>query len=183
MSTKAIGKMNSEEFAVVMQAALNDYHQEPEQRKKLTPDQIKKLAERLNRKVNIPIISETREEKILIKIIVKVDTFLYDNLPNEFYDLVVSVEKGIDDDEAKRLIKRLSKLANIHIDIPYIPESYEYVAVRFVISVIINAARKHFNFDESAKQLENINIPSSKAAADDEFDSLLVPKPRQELTD
>ena len=101
----------------------------------------------LNKKINVPIISETGEEKILIKIVMKIDRFLYDNLPNEFYDLVRSSNKGIDDDEAKRLIVRLSKLANQHVDIPYIPEQMEYIAIRFIIKTIINAARKQWDIN------------------------------------
>ncbi|MBB3060695.1 hypothetical protein [Microbulbifer rhizosphaerae] len=113
----------------------------------MTEEEIRELAIRLNDKVNAPLIGETTEEKILIKVVLKVDTFLYDNIPNEIYDLARSLDKRIDESEATRLINRLSILANEKIDIPYIPESAEYVAIRFVIGVIINAARKEWNFD------------------------------------
>lgn len=125
---------------------LDEYFAPPEERTKMTKEEIKSLAKRLNGKINVPLIGETAEEKILIKIILKVDGFLYNNLPNEIYDLVRSADKGIDDDEAKRLITRLSMLANDKIDIPYIPESAEYVAIKFIIEVIINAARKGWDF-------------------------------------
>jgi len=128
---------------------LDEYFAPPEKRTQMTKEEIKDLAKRLNGKINVPLIGETTEEKILIKIVIKIDRFLYDNLPNEIYDLVRSVDKGIDDDEAKRLIARLSKLANDNIDIPYIPESAEYVAVKFVIGVIINAARKRWDFEKA----------------------------------
>jgi hypothetical protein len=128
---------------------LDEYYAPPKARTKMTEKEIKELAERLNRKVNIPLIGETTEEKILIKVVLKVDAFLYDHLPNEIYDLVRSLDKGIDDNEATRLINRLSVLANEEISIPYIPESAEYVAIKFVIGVIINAARKQWNFDKA----------------------------------
>ncbi|KPM79252.1 MULTISPECIES: hypothetical protein [Pseudoalteromonas] len=128
---------------------LEEYYAPPKARNKLTEAEVKDLASKLNDKVNIPLISETREEKILIKVILRVDTFLYDNLPNEIYDLVRSSENGIEDEEATRLINRLSILANEKINIPYIPEAAEYVAIKFVIRVVINAARKNWNFDRA----------------------------------
>ncbi len=128
---------------------LDEYFAPPQQRVKLTEREVKGLAARLNEEINVPLINETREEKILLKVVVKVDTFLYDNLPNELYDLVRSLPDGIDDQEAKRLITRLSKLANEKIDIPYIPEAGEYIAIKFIIGVIINAARKNWDFNKA----------------------------------
>jgi hypothetical protein len=136
---------------------LDDYFAPPKKRQKMTQEEILDLAVRLNEKVDVPLIGDTTEEKILVKVVLKVDTFLYDNLPNEVYDLVRSVDKGIDEQEATRLINRLSVLANEKIDIPYIPDSAEYVAIRFVIGVIINAARKQWNFN-IAKDASNRDL-------------------------
>jgi len=91
---------------------LSEYFAPQDKRSKMSEAEIKDLAQRLNDRIDVPLITETREEKILIKIVIRVDSFLYDNLPNEFYDLVRSVDQGIDDEEARRLITRLSKLAN-----------------------------------------------------------------------
>ena len=140
-----ISELTEDQF----KSLLDEYFAPPEKRTQMTDEEIKDLAKRLNSKINVPLVSETTEEKILIKIVIQVDRFLYDNLPNEIYDLVRSMDKGIDDDEAKRLIARLSKLANDHIDIPYIPELAEYVAINFIIRVIINAARKQWDFDKA----------------------------------
>jgi hypothetical protein len=137
----------------------------------LTQSEIKDLAERLNRKINVPIINETGEQKIFVKIVIKIDTFLYDNLPNEFYDLTRSLDNGIDDDEAKRLIKRLAKLANKNVDIPYIPESLEYVAIRFILGIIINAARKAWNFDSAIEH--EMSIPATAKATDHELERII----------
>ena len=104
----------------------------------------------------------------------KVDTFLYDNLPNEFYDLVRSVEDGIDEDEAKRLIKRLAKLANEKIDIPYLPEKMEYIAIRFIIATIINAARKNWDLAKAKSAIDAVAIPDKVDASDSQFESLVV---------
>ncbi len=153
---------------------LDSYFAKSEKRSKLTPSEIKTIAERLNDKIDVPIINETREGKIFYKIVLRVDTFLYDNLPNEFYDLVRSVQDGIDDEEARRLTRRLSKLANDKIDIPYIPEQFEYWAIRMVISIIINAARKNWDFLKASEKVDSMQIPSDKEANETALENMVL---------
>jgi len=141
---------------------LVEFYAKPEKRSKMTPEEIKELATRLNHKINVPIISETGEEKILIKIILKIDNFLYDHLPNEFYDLVRSVDKGIDDREAKRLVRRLTRLANDKIDIPYLPEQMEHIALKFVIGMFIKAARKKLKLGDVLSTSDKLVVTSSE---------------------
>lgn len=127
---------------------LDDYFAPPEKRTNMTEREIKELAVKLNKKINVPFINETEEEKVLIKIVIKLDRFLYNYLPNELYDLIRSTEDGISDKEATRLIRQLTKLANEKVDIPYIPEFQEYIAIKYIIGVIINAARENWNIKE-----------------------------------
>lgn len=164
-----INELTKEQF----EELLDNYFAPPEKRSQMNEDEIKELAIILNEKINVPIISETGEEKIIIKIVIKVDRFLYDHLPNEFYDLIRSMDNGIDDDEAKRLIIRLSKLANKHINIPYLPESVEFIAIRFVIGVIINAARREWDFHKAKDNALTMNIPMNKKAKKEEFESMV----------
>ena len=128
-----VAELSTDQFKVL----LSEFYAPPEKRTKMTTEEIMELATRLNKKINVPIINETREEKILIKIVLQIDNFLYDNLPNEFYDLIRSVDLGIDNREAKRLVRRLTKLANEKIDIPYIPEQMEFIALKFVIGIFL----------------------------------------------
>ena len=88
------------------------------------------------------MFNEEAEAKILIRIVLKVDNFLYNNLPNEIYDLIRSSKDGIDEKEAQLLTARLTKLINKNVDIPYIPEAIEHIAFEFLIKTIIEAARK-----------------------------------------
>lgn len=155
---KKIGELTPQEYKVL----LKEYFAPEPERSKMTDAEIRDLAERLNEKINVPFIRETREEKILIKVVLKIDRFLYDHLPNELYDLIRSLDNGISDTEAKRLIKRLTRLANDKIDIPYLPESVERIAIRFIISIIINAARKNLKLGEAADTMANVDIPSIK---------------------
>ena len=152
---------------------LDDYFAPSGKRSKMTKEELLELSKKLNKKIDIPLINETREEKIIFKIVIKVDTFLYDNLPNEFYDLIHSVRDGIDDNEAKRLIKRLSKIANEKIDIPYVPEAIEYIAIRFVIGVLINAARKGWDFHKAQHSSDKMLVPTDPNPRDADFDAMI----------
>jgi hypothetical protein len=165
-----IKDLTAEEFT----ALLDGYFAPPIKRSQMKPDEIKELAGILNEEINVPIFNETQEGKIFYKIVLKVDTFLYDNLPNEFYDLVRSARNGIDDNEAKRLVRRLSQLANDKIDIPYIPEQFEYVAIRLIIGVIINAARKKWNFLKAKEKAQVMNIPKNKKVNNAELENMIV---------
>lgn len=155
---RKIAELSVEEFEILM----DEFYAEPKHRTKMTQDEIKDLAERLNRKINVPLVKETGEEKILIKIILKIDTFLYDHLPNEFYDLIRSADHGIDEKEAKRLVRRLSKAANNKIDIPYLPEVAERFAFRFVIGMVVKAARKNLDFEKVRSESDDMEVPNSE---------------------
>ena len=148
---------------------LKDFYAPPEKRSKMNTDEIKEMATRLNKKINVPIINETGEQKILVKIILKIDNFLYDNLPNEFYDLVRSPDKGIDNREAKRLVRRLTKLANDKIDIPYIPEVMERIAFKFVIGMVVKSAKKHLSFSDVLSNSDNVVV----TGADNDIEEIL----------
>lgn len=163
---KKLAELTTDEFRQLM----GDFYAEPIRRNKMTEEEIVDLAQRLNRKINVPIVNETGEEKILIKIILKIDTFLYDHLPNEFYDLVRSIDKGIDDNEAKRLVRRLTRLANDKIDIPYLPEAAEHFAIKFVIGIVVRSARKNQEFKAVRENSDNMDFPES----DDDLDLLVV---------
>jgi hypothetical protein len=149
---------------------LNDFYAEPVRRNQMTQEEIIDLAQRLNERINVPIIKETKEEKILIKIILKIDTFLYDNLPNEFYDLIRSSDLGIEEKEAKRLVRRLTKMANDKVDIPYLPEFAERFAIKFVIGMVVKAARKKMNFENVREKSRDLVIPDS----DDDIEILVA---------
>ena len=139
-----------------LRSLLSEYATPSESRPKISDEEIKELVGRLNKKIDIPIIGEGKEECILKKVIIKIDDLLYYNLPNEFYDLIRSLDEGIDDEEAKRLIAKLTKLANSNIDIPYIPEAVEAIAIKFVIGVLINSARKKWKFENAVNAMDNL---------------------------
>ena len=154
---KKITELNNADFNTLA----DDFYAEPKLRNKLTEDEVKMLAEKLNNKINIPIIGETGEEKICVKIILKIDNFLYDNLPNEFYDLIRAADKGIDEEEAKMMVTRLTKLANEKINLPFLPEKTEETIFRFIIGLIVKSAKKNTNIEIVSKEAEKIDIPEN----------------------
>jgi hypothetical protein len=150
-------ELTTDEF----KALLSDFYAKPIKRTKMTMEEVKDLAQRLNNRINVPLISETGEEKIFVKIILTIDTFLYDHLPNEFYDLIRSTDMGIDDKEAKRLVRRLTRLANEKIDIPYLPEAAEHFVFKFVIGIVVKAARKTLDFEKVRNESDKFIVPDS----------------------
>ncbi|AHW60293.1 hypothetical protein SAMN05444285_1499 [Draconibacterium orientale] len=165
MTTK-VAELSTEEFM----SLLDDFYAEPKKRNKMTEAEIKDLAIRLNEKIDVPFINETGEEKILVKVIFKIDTFLYDHLPNEFYDLIRSSDQGISKKEAKRLVRRLTRLANDKIDIPYLPEVAEHIAIKFVIGIVVKAARKQLNFNDVRARSAEMAVPESDENIEDLVD-------------
>ncbi|WP_303919175.1 hypothetical protein [Draconibacterium sediminis] len=165
MTTK-VADLTPEEFVLL----LDDFYAEPKKRNKMTEAEVKDLAIRLNEKIDVPFINETGEEKILVKVIFKIDTFLYDHLPNEFYDLIRSTDHGISKKEAKRLVRRLTRLANDKIDIPYLPEMAEHIAIKFVIGMVVKAARKKLNFDDVRAKSTEMLVPESDENIEDLVD-------------
>ncbi|WP_319481886.1 hypothetical protein [uncultured Draconibacterium sp.] len=165
MATK-VADLTPAEFV----ALLDDFYAEPIKRQKMSPEEIKDLAVRLNERIDVPFIKESGEEKILVKVILKIDTFLYDHLPNEFYDLIRSTDQGISKKEAKRLVRRLTRLANDKIDIPYLPEVAEHIAIKFVIGMVVKAARKKLNFDGVRAKSAELPVPDSDENIEDMVD-------------
>jgi len=139
----------------------------------MTEKEIISLAQQLNKKNNVPLINETGKEKSLIKLVFKIDGFLYDNLPNEVYGLMRNLDLGINDKEAKRLVNRLSTLVNDKIDIPYISERIEGVAIRFVISVIINSVSKR-DITKASQGMAAVTILENLNDASKEMNNLFV---------
>ncbi len=153
------------------EAVIRDYFANKELRKRLEKSDVEALASKLNEKINIPFFfSEEKEKTVLIKIVTQIDEFLYDHLPNEIYDSIRHAKDGaISDDIAKQLITRLSTLANKKIDIPYLPEKIEYLAINFVLSIIANAMRKNWDLSKALDQSKDITVPAMDSEEDFEI--------------
>lgn len=145
---------------------LKDYLAPPEERKQLSKEELEKVATSLNKKINVPFVSEEKEQRVLVKIVMKVDNYLYDNLPNEVYGLIADTVdgEGLDDNEARQVSNNLAKLANRKIDIPYLPEFAEYIAINFVIRILVDAMRKDSNLNKALDRADSEENPFSQAS-------------------
>jgi hypothetical protein len=165
-------KLTEEQFNKV----IKDYFAQENERQRMTKEEIEILAQKLNEDIGIPFVSERNEFNALAKIILEVDNFLYNNLPNELYDLIRSTADGVNNEEAKTLIRRLSRLANKHLDIPYLPEEFEYLAIRFILGLVVNALRKDWNLDIAADNSKAVKevVPRVENPEDAQLESMIL---------
>ena len=109
----------------------------------LSLQELESIATRLNDVINIPLIGEEREQVILIKIVKSIDRFIYQNLPNEIYELIRYGEDGISVEEAETIRVRLASIINRHVNIPYLSEQTEQKVFEFVLGIITRALVKN----------------------------------------
>jgi hypothetical protein len=146
-------KLSIDEYKDLLEGFFLQY----EKRNRLSKEEITALANKINAKKDIWFIDEKAEFRIIFKIIMKVDNFLYNNLPNELYDLLRETDKGISEEDVVELTARLIELANKKIDIPYLPEVIEGVILGFIINVLINSLRNNNNIEKSIQECEYID--------------------------
>lgn len=118
-------------------------------RQLLSKEETVAIAQRLNEKVSLPFLSETKEHLVLLKIVLKVDNYFYETLPNEIYHLIYDLDEGFDESEAAQLAARLNKLAHEEIKLPFLTDHQEYYSVAFVLSLLINAMREGSDLEHS----------------------------------
>ena len=111
----------------------------------LSEAQIQLLAEKANKKVNLPIVGEKFENKILIFGLRKIDKALEEELPEDFSQLLDDVSDGLEpgSDADLDLIKgHLVTFLNKKIDIPILGEKAEKELFEVAIDIIVDAMQK-----------------------------------------
>ncbi|WP_299179534.1 hypothetical protein [uncultured Neptuniibacter sp.] len=109
------------------------------------------IAQRLSEKVSLPFLNEKKEHNVLVKVVLKIDTYLYELLPNEIYELIHNLDEGFDDSEAAQLAARLSKQAHDDIQLPFLTDDIEYYSITFVLTLLINAMREGSDIEHAIK--------------------------------
>ncbi|MFA8435900.1 MAG: hypothetical protein ACEPOZ_15390 [Marinifilaceae bacterium] len=115
----------------------------------LTDGQVRAIAQRLNEKINLPILKEGAELKIFIKVVRKIDRLLYNLLPNEIYELVHDATDGIDHEELQEIKRRIIPLINKAINLPFISERREAKLIGMVLDIIFTALEKEHKLKEA----------------------------------
>lgn len=105
----------------------------------LRREDITRIATKLNKEVNFPLLKEDKEQILLEKIVKRIDQILFDILPEEIYECLKMKENGIDPKEAEEIKERIIRAVNKKIDLPFLNEQKEKNLIRFVIDIIVNA--------------------------------------------
>lgn len=140
------------------QALVKDFFAKRSARKLLSQQETLAIAERLNEKVSLPFLNEQKEHKVLVKTILKIDNYLYEQLPNEIYELIHNLDEGFDDSEAAQLAARLSKQAHDDINFPFLTAHVEYYSITFVLTLLINAMREGSNIEHAIKVTQHPRV-------------------------
>ncbi len=115
----------------------------------LTDTEVNALAQKVNEAINLPFIrKEEKEFIVFVKVIKKIDQFLYNLLPNEYYELVKDASDGISKEEANKIEERLTPLINNVVNIPVLSEKQEAKLIGLVLGLIIRAMIKGFKLEE-----------------------------------
>jgi len=118
------------------------------QEEMLTGAEINALAQKVNKKINLPFLSEEKELIVFAKLVKWIDRELYKILPNEYYSLIHDVSDGLTSQEATDLEIRLTPLINNAINIPILSEKLEAKLISLVLSGIMGAMVKGAKLDE-----------------------------------
>lgn len=111
----------------------------------LTKKQIEHIAEKINPKINLPILGEGIEREILEKVIEKVDEVLDKELPPKLKQVINDASDGIvpgGDQDFQSSIDETTRFLNNEINIPIIGEDTEKKIFHLVVSELFEAMRK-----------------------------------------
>ena len=114
----------------------------------LSDAEINALAQKVNKEINLPFVSEEKELQLMAKFIKWIDRELYQLLPNEYYELIKNSSDGISKEEAAEIERRLTPLINNVVNIPVLSEELEAKLIGLVLGLIINAMVKGFKLEE-----------------------------------
>ncbi|MFW6227093.1 MAG: hypothetical protein ACOC31_03230 [Bacteroidota bacterium] len=111
----------------------------------LSEQQIKLIAQKANKKVDIPVIGERFEENVLVFGITKIDKALEEHLPTEFGELLDDVSDGLEpgsSTDLERIKKHLVTYLLNNVDVPILGKRGERELFNFTVGMIIDAMRK-----------------------------------------
>ena len=108
----------------------------------LSAEEVEVLASKLNKKIDLPFITEGTEQIIFVKTVKVFYRLLYQNIPNELYGLIKNTSDGISDKDAEELKLVLGSRLNKSLEIPYVPEWVEQQVFEILIGLVVDAMKK-----------------------------------------
>lgn len=112
----------------------------------LSKEQIDTIAIKANKKVDLPIVGEKFEKKMLVFGLKKIDKILDEQLPPDFAKLLDDVSDGFEPGTPADLDKvkdHLVSYLNKKIDLPLLGEKGEKELFNVAVDIIIDAMRKN----------------------------------------
>ncbi|MCG6190519.1 hypothetical protein [Maribellus maritimus] len=111
----------------------------------LSNEQVVYIANKINEKVNLPVLGEKAEFFIIKKAVTKVLDILEDEIPEEYLDFLEDTAKGFDPEQGAniQLIKdNVVEFVNQKVNIPLLNEETEKEVFGVAIDVLIDAMTK-----------------------------------------
>ena len=111
----------------------------------LSNEQVTFIANKINEKVNLPVLGEKAEFFIIKKAVQKLLKLLENEIPEEYLDFLDDTAKGFDPEQGAniQLIKdNIVEFVNKKVDIPLLGEDTEKEVFSVAIDVIIDAMTK-----------------------------------------
>lgn len=105
----------------------------------LQTEEVKKVAELLNSRIDIPWVPESMEGSVLEHAIGLIDSALEGVLPDAFAALMRDGSQGIDETEARAFGERLIQAINKKVDLPYFDETQEANFVKLMVDPLVQA--------------------------------------------
>ncbi|HKI89849.1 MAG TPA: hypothetical protein VKA38_12540 [Draconibacterium sp.] len=112
----------------------------------LSNEQVTFIAEKINEKVDLPVLGEKAEFAIIKKAVKKVLKLLEDEIPEEYLDFLQDTAKGFDPEQGTniQLIKdNIVEFVNKKVDIPLLGEDTEKEVFSVAVDVLIDAMTKN----------------------------------------
>jgi translation elongation factor EF-1beta len=108
----------------------------------LTEVQINALADKVNAKIDLPIVGE-RLERMLIKFgLNKLNAKLAEVLPPEMSQMLDDAADGLSDEEVQLIEEKVVTYLNEKINIPILNEDSERKLIETVVEELISALKK-----------------------------------------
>ncbi len=112
----------------------------------LSNEQVIFIANKINEKINLPILGEKAEFAIIKKAVTKVLKVLEGEIPEEYLDFLEDTAQGFDPEQGAniQLIKNnIVEFVNKKVDIPLLSETTEGELFSTLIDVLFDAMTKN----------------------------------------
>lgn len=114
----------------------------------LNPTQHAKIAQMLDKSINIPLISSDREADIFLKVARVIDSQIEARLPDEFLAGMNSPEIVVADVIADALKENLVPLLSDLLALPFFPGTLKRQLLEIVVDFMVQAMASHTTLDD-----------------------------------